>query len=199
MNEILSLVHNVVDWGMSMLMELGAPDLIMAGIFYALAGVAVLSALGVVLMRNVVHSALMLTASFIGVGCLYIYMDASFMGAVQFLVYGGAVAILIVMAVMLTRRPDMAHSNPSRGIISQIGAAIVAGIFCCVMAFVALLSPFRVSLADGQILGDSVTGIADLMLAKYVLPFEVAAVLLLIAMIGAIILAKRNPKEADEL
>ena len=187
MNDLLSLVHSLVNGGMDMAVEMGAPDLIQAGIFYALAGVAVLSALGVVLCRNVVHSALLLTASFIGVGCLYLYTAADFMGAVQFLVYGGAVAILIVMAIMLTRREDMAHSNPSRSLLHQAGAAIVAGGFLLTMALAALLSPFQEAPAA---LGDSVTGLADLMLTKYVLPFEVAAILLLVAMIGAIILAK---------
>ena len=187
LTDVLSFIHFIVNGVMDFLVSIGAPDLIMAGIFYLMAAVTVLSALGVVLMRNVVHSALMLTASFIGVGCLYIYMNASFMGAVQFLVYGGAVAVLIVMAIMLTRRPDMAHSNPSRGALHQLGAAIVAAVFCLVMLIVSMASPFR---TEASHLGDEVKGIADLMLTEYVLPFEVAAVLLLIAMIGAIILAK---------
>ena len=96
-------------------------------------------------------------------------------------------AILIVMAIMLTRREDMARSNPSAGLLVQAGALIIAGFFGLIMAGVALLSPFSSQPVD---LGDTVTGLADLMLTKYILPFEVAAVLLLIAMIGAIILAK---------
>lgn len=187
MNDLILLVHRLTDIGMTMASDLGAPDLIMAGVFYALAGLAVLGALGVVLGRNIVHSALCLTASFIGVGCLYIFLSADFMGAVQILVYGGAVAILIVMAIMLTRREDMAHSNPSRSLPHQLAALVVAGMFLLAMAAVALMSPFQTAPAD---LGDTVTGLADLMLTKYVLPFEIAAVLLLVAMIGAIILAK---------
>ena len=187
MNDLILLVHRLTDIGMTMASDLGAPDLIMAGVFYALAGLAVLGALGVVLGRNIVHSALCLTASFIGVGCLYIFLSADFMGAVQILVYGGAVAILIVMAIMLTRREDMAHSNPSRSLPHQLAALIIAGMFLLAMAAVALMSPFQTAPAD---LGDTVTGLADLMLTKYVLPFEIAAVLLLVAMIGAIILAK---------
>ena len=187
MNDLILLVHRLTDIGMTMASDLGAPDLIMAAVFYALAGLAVLGALGVVLGRNIVHSALCLTASFIGVGCLYIFLSADFMGAVQILVYGGAVAILIVMAIMLTRREDMAHSNPSRSLPHQLAALVVAGMFLLAMAAVALMSPFQTAPVD---LGDTVTGLADLMLTKYVLPFEIAAVLLLVAMIGAIILAK---------
>ena len=187
MNDLILLVHRLTDIGMTMASDLGAPDLIMAGVFYALAGLAVLGALGVVLGRNIVHSALCLTASFSGVGCLYMFLSADFMGAVQILVYGGAVAILIVMAIMLTRREDMAHSNPSRSLPHQLAALVVAGMFLLAMAAVALMSPFQTAPVD---LGDTVTGLADLMLTKYVLPFEIAAVLLLVAMIGAIILAK---------
>ncbi len=187
MNELLQGLHALVNGGMELAMSLGVPDLITTGVFYALGTVALLGALGVVFFRNVVHSALSLTASFLGIGCLYIFLAADFMGAVQFLVYGGAVAILIVMAIMLTRREDMARSNPSAGLLVQAGALIIAGFFGLIMAGVALLSPFSSQPVD---LGDTVTGLADLMLTKYILPFEVAAVLLLIAMIGAIILAK---------
>ncbi|MBP5200203.1 MAG: NADH-quinone oxidoreductase subunit J [Schwartzia sp.] len=163
------------------------PSLIGAGVFFLFAGLALLFACGVVFFRNVVHSALSLTASFICVACLYISIDADFMGAVQILVYGGAVAVLIVMAIMLTRRENMDHSNPSRGFFQHVGAAVVAGFFLLGMVAVALLSPFR---SAPQPLGDAAPGLADLMLNHYVLPFEVAAILLLVAMIGAILLAK---------
>jgi len=187
MNETVNLIHGAVNWGMGLAADLDLGTLIDASVFYALMWVSVLSALGVVLCKNVVHSALLLTASFIGVGCLYIYMSSPFVGAVQFLVYGGAVAILIVMALMLTRRDDMSESNPSRNIWCRVGAAVISGLFFFFMALVTLLTPFKNVTVD---LGDSVTGLADMMLTKYIIPFEVAAVLLLIAMIGALVLAK---------
>ena len=187
MNEFLAPLHALIQEGLDLALALDAPNLMQAGVFYALGTVALLGALGVVFFRNVVHSALSLTASFIGIGCLYIFLSADFMGAVQFLVYGGAVAILIVMAIMLTRREDMAHSNPSAGMLAQAGALVVAGLFGLLMAGVAFLSPF---VPEPTAFDDTVTGLADLMLTKFILPFEVAAVLLLMAMIGAIVLAK---------
>ena len=187
MNEALSYIHGFVDWALSLAVSLEVPALIEAGVFFGLAGCALLFACGVVFCRNVIHSALCLTATFICVGCLYISIGADFMGAVQILVYGGAVAILIVMAIMLTRRDNMAHSNPSRSLLHHIAAAVVAGLFLTGMGAVALLSPFR-STPNG--LEDAAPGLADLMLTRYVLPFEIAAVLLLAAMIGAILLAK---------
>ena len=187
MYELFAPIHGLIQKGLELALDFDVPRLIAAGVFYALGTVALLGALGVVCFRNVVHSALSLTASFIGIGCLYIFLSADFMGAVQFLVYGGAVAILIVMAIMLTRREDMAHSNPSAGIFAQAGALVVAGLFGLLMAGVAFLSPF---IPEPTAFEDTVTGLADLMLTKFILPFEVAAVLLLMAMIGAIVLAK---------
>ena len=187
MNEALGYVHGLVGWAFSLAEAYDVPSLIGAGVFFLFAGLALLFACGVVFLRNVVHSALSLTATFICVACLYLSIDADFMGAVQILVYGGAVAVLIVMAIMLTRRDDMAHSNPSRGLFRHAAAAAVTGLFLLGMAAVAVLSPFRPA---PQSLGDAAPGLADLMLTHYVLPFEVAAVLLLMAMIGAIVLAK---------
>lgn len=187
MDAILEQVHGLVAWALSLANEYGVPDLIEAGVFFLFAGLALLFACGVIFFRNVVHSALSLTATFICVACLYLSIGAAFMGAVQILVYGGAVAVLIVMAIMLTRRDDMAHSNPSRGLFRHAAAAAVTGLFLLGMAAVAVLSPFRPA---PQSLGDAAPGLADLMLTHYVLPFEVAAVLLLMAMIGAIVLAK---------
>ena len=187
MDAVLGQVHELVAWALSLANEYDVPSLIEAGVFFLFAGLALLFACGVIFLRNVVHSALSLTATFICVACLYLSIGAEFMGAVQILVYGGAVAVLIVMAIMLTRRDDMSHSNPSRSLFYHVAAAAVSGLFLLGMAAVAILSPFH---SAPQSLGDAAPGLADLMLTHYTLPFEVVAVLLLIAMIGAIVLAK---------
>lgn len=187
MDAVLEQVHGLVAWALSLASEYDVESLLEAGVFFLFAGLALLFACGVIFFRNVVHSALSLTATFICVACLYLSIGAAFMGAVQILVYGGAVAVLIVMAIMLTRRDDMGHSNPSRSLLRHALAAAVTGLFLLGMAAVAVLSPFRPA---PQSLGDAAPGLADLMLTHYVLPFEVAAVLLLMAMIGAIVLAK---------
>mgnify|MGYP000941821212 CR=1 FL=1 len=159
----------------------------MSLLFYVLAAIAVLGALGVVLSPNVVHSALFLTLSFLGIAMIYFYIGASFLGAVQLMVYSGAVAVLIVMAIMLTRKADMASSNPSQKLLRRVMSAALAAAFFLLIGFAVRLVP----LADGTPLGE--TGaheIAALMLGTYVLPFEVVAVLLLVAMVGALILAR---------
>ena len=187
MDAVLGQVHELVAWVLSLANEYDVPCLIESGVFFLFAGLALLFACGVIFLRNVVHSALSLTATFICVACLYLSIGAEFMGAVQILVYGGAVAVLIVMAIMLTRRDDMSHSNPSRSLFYHVAAAAVTGLFLLGMAAVAVLSPFH---SAPQSLGDAAPGLADLMLTHYTLSFEVVAVLLLIAMIGAIVLAK---------
>lgn len=188
----LTVVHGLVAAALEAAAAYEVSALIEAGVFFTFAGLALLFACGVIFLRNVVHSALSLTATFLCVACLYFSIGAEFMGAVQILVYGGAVAILIVMAVMLTRRDDMARSNPSRGVAAHAAAAALAVLFLLAMAAVALLSPFPGGAPE--LPGDAAAGLADLMLSRYVLPFEAAAVLLLAALMGAVLLAK----EADE-
>ena len=159
----------------------------MTFIFYVLAAITVIGALGVVLSPNVVHSALFLVLAFIGVASIYFYIGAEFLGAVPLRVYSGAVAGVIVMAIMLTRRDSMAHSNPSQKLFRRIVTGLLAGGFFFLMGLGIVLAP----MPDGA-LGAS-TGaheIAALMLGAYVLPFELAATLLLAAMVGALLLAR---------
>ena len=84
-------------------------------VFCLLAVVILGTALGVVLSNNLVHSALLMTACFIGVGIMYITLEADFLGAVEFMTYSGGVAVLIVMGVMLTHTGEGVPSNPLQG------------------------------------------------------------------------------------
>jgi len=188
MSELLPQIHGIIAWALQEAEALGAPELISAGIFYCFAGLAVAAAMGVVLCRNIFHSALLMTLSFVCVGCLYIYLQAEFLGAVQIMVYGGAVAVLTALAVMLTRRETHdTPSNPGRSLWHQATALLVAGGFTALMTIAVFLTPLKSEIPD---LGDSVSGLAELMLTQYMLPFEVIAVLLLTALLGAVILAK---------
>lgn len=185
--DIIASLQAIIANIMGILYEMEVPALIEFGIFAAISGVIVIGALGVVVWRNLVHSALSLTLAFVGLGCLYISLSADFLGAVQIMVYGGAVSILLVMGIMFTRRDDMAHSNPSRTFMSHLVALPVAGSFLGMMTLVLLFTPFKEAPVEVE---DTAAAIADLMLTKYMLPFEIVAVLLLVALVGAIILAK---------
>lgn len=160
-------------------------ELVYSVAFYLLAAVTLLAAIGVVAKQNLVHSALLLTVAFIGVGGLYVLLHADFLAAVQILVYAGAVAVIITLGVMLTRRESMADSNPDHG--HKMLAMFLVGLFAIVMISIFVATPWQLTT---NAFSDTVGGIADLMLGEYVVAFEVAAVLLLVAMVGAIILAK---------
>ena len=96
-------------------------------LFFLFALVAVIGALGMVLSRNIVHSALFLVLSFIGLALIYFALQAPFLGAVQLMVYSGAVAILIVMAIMMVGRADMSISAPVQSLVKRfVGAGMAA-------------------------------------------------------------------------
>ena len=160
-------------------------ELLSTLVFYAVACAILATALGVVMSRNLVHSALLMTACFISVGILFIWLNADFLGAMEFMLYSGGVAILVVMGVMLTKRDDGPPGNPfNRRKLTALGMVIL---FMLVMCTVVLSTPAP---TGGYISPDTVNGLADMMLNQYILPFEIAATLLLAALLGAIILAK---------
>ncbi|WP_131919037.1 NADH-quinone oxidoreductase subunit J [Heliophilum fasciatum] len=164
--------------------------MVFATAFYILAGITILSAVGVVFLKNIVHSAFLLALAFFGVAGIYVLLNAEFLAAVQLLVYGGAIAVLIAFGVMLIQRRDMSSSNPDAAWSPLgLGMAVMA-----MVVFIAaiVLTQFPVTNVAPEF---SVEGLARLLLTDYVVAFEAAAVLLLAAMVGAIILAK-GAKEA---
>jgi NADH:ubiquinone oxidoreductase subunit 6 (subunit J) len=164
-------------------------DIVGGLVFLVFALLTVFSAFMVVSSKNIIHSALFLALSFVGVASLYVLLDADFLAAVQILVYGGAVAIMVVFGVMLTLRAGkVQESNPdSRNAVFGAIAALLTFVTFALVLF--SNENWRV-LADQSGMPSTVGDISWLLLTKFMVPFEVAAVLLTIAMIGAIILAK---------
>jgi len=155
-------------------------------IFYALAAVILGSAVLVVTLKNLVHCVLWLAVTFIAIAGIFMMLDADFLAMVQILVYAGAVCIMIVFGIMLTRRRDMSMSSLFN---SQFRAAgLVALLTTALSAFMAFRTAWTVSAVP--VPPKTVEAIAELLLTKYVIPFEVAAILLLVALIGAIVIAK---------
>lgn len=154
--------------------------------FWIVAGITILAALAVVSLKNLVHSALWLIAAFVGVAATYLMLEAEFLAAVQVLVYAGAISILIVFGVMLTRRGDIRESNMfTKYRIS--GGVVSLGLFL-IIASAVLKSKWVIS--QEAVPANSVNLLAHNLLGQYVIPMEVAAILLLVALIGAIIIAK---------
>ena len=157
--------------------------------FWVLAVVSVLSSLAVVLFRDVFKGALFLVLSFLGVAGIYVTLQADFLAAVQVLVYAGAISILIIFAVMLTRNVSQGsranHLTPY---------AVVVALVLLVLIITAILGtswPQRPEVT-GELAMGSTGPLADVLFNRYLLPFEVASVLLLAALIGAIAIAREK-------
>ena len=160
--------------------------------FYVLAIGLVVCALAVTLLPRILHSALALVAAFITVAGLYVLLSAEFIAAVQIIVYVGAVTVLFLFAIMLTERSQARGSNgPNR---QAVWAALVAAEVLALI--VAVLRTADWNLSSGvpwALAGADVTAtIGELMLNQFLVPFEVAALLLLLAMIGAIVIARQD-------
>lgn len=160
-------------------------------IFYALAGLAMVSSAGVAFSRNIIYSALALLGTLLGTGALYIFLNADYVAITQLLIYIGGVLVLILFAVMLTHNVgDKKHSNPSIGVAPGLGllAALLG-----VLAYVAAKAPWKV--AATRMTGETAHPIGDLFLREYLLPFEVASLVLLATLIAAVVIARKEIKE----
>ncbi|MEP0829426.1 MAG: NADH-quinone oxidoreductase subunit J [bacterium] len=160
-------------------------------IFYILSFVIIVSAIYVVTLRNIFHSALFLILTLFGVAGIYILLHAEFLAAVQVLIYVGAISVLIIFAIMLTSQlasKEIRQTNEQATVAGTIGFAFI---------IVSLLSLYRtvwkvpndaaISLPDNNTLT-----IGRLLMSEYVLPFEVVSVVLLAALIGAVVLARKE-------
>jgi NADH:ubiquinone oxidoreductase subunit 6 (subunit J) len=162
-------------------------------LFLVLAGLALGSAGVVAFSRNIIHSALALLGTFLGVAGLYITLSADFLGATQVLVYVGGTLTLILFAVMLTARiEDMKISNPSVG----LGAGF--GLVTIVMLLLGKVATTTAWAIDVQPSNPSTAKLGHAFLTNYLLPFEVGSVVLLAALIGAVVLARRAVKREWE-
>ena len=152
--------------------------------FYFLAGVTIAAAAGVVFKRNLVHSAFLLSVTFLGVAGLYMTLEAEFLAAVQALVYSGAVAVLVVIGVMLTQRDDMSRSNPTNKLMVAGVTAVLAMVG--ILFWAVLATPWKTG--SGSVVFAAEIG--RRFLTDFTVPFEAVALLLLAAMIGAVVLFK---------
>ncbi len=156
--------------------------------FWLLATVAVAAALAVVLLRNVFRVALALVLCFLAVAGLYVTLSADFLAAVQILIYIGGISVLIILAIMLTR--EVQRGSPANRL--QIPAFIAAILFLVVVVFALSSTPWRISTAPPVEPTASTLAIKLLGEGGFVLPVEIAASLLLAAILGAIVLVREK-------
>ena len=165
--------------------------------FYFIAACILGFAVLVVSTRDTVHSVLFLVLDFLFVAALYVLLGAQFLAAIQVLVYAGGIVVLYLFVVMLVnlKRPPEAHQDPHR--MSKLGLALAAAVLVelGVIAGYGYARPTP-ALAAAAASSIPVTGNTEqvgwLLYTSYLIPFEIASILLLVAMIGAIVLAKRE-------
>ena len=140
----------------------------------------------IIVVRNLLHAVLFLILSFVGVAGLYITLSADFVAVVQVLIYAGAIAVLMIFAVMLT---PLSSRDNAEGLL-RLPGLVLAGLVAASVAFVAIETEWRV--VTGGSFESTTTEIGEALLSPFVLPFEIASVLLVAAMIGAIVLVQED-------
>ena len=148
------------------------------------------SALGVVLFANIVYSAFLLGGVFISMAGIYILLNADFVSAAQILVYVGAVNVLILFAIMLVNKREDFKPLKNGWLRQGTTAVVCAGLFTLLSA-VSLVTPWKISTTVVP-LASTIVPLAKHFFTDFLLPFELASVLLLMSMVGAIILARRD-------
>jgi NAD(P)H-quinone oxidoreductase subunit 6 len=160
-------------------------------VFYLIALLTIVSAGMVAFSRNIIYSAFSLLGTFMGVAGLYIFLGADFVAAVQVLIYVGGILVLILFAVMLTHRiTDVAITNRAAG---TIPALIVIGVLVYFLIQTVWTTPWLK--AKEVVFAATTWKIGDAFLYDYLLPFELASLVLLAAMIGAVVLSRKEIKE----
>ncbi len=161
-------------------------------LFYALGALAVISGALVVTVKNIFHAALYLALTLFAVAALYVTLGAYFLAAIQVLVYIGAVVVLAIFVINLTRALTRAATTLTRRWV--IPSALVSALTACLIGVAVLKSP-AAGPAPALPAGDPTASLGRQLLGAYVLPFEVVSVLLLSALIAAITVVSKDREE----
>ena len=162
----------------------------MTWLFIVLSVITLAGGLGVVLTRNVVHAALFLLVSLLAIAGVYLLLFTEFLALVQVLIYGGAIIIVVLFAVMLTRTAEYPHisDNPQWPLaaIAAIAVAAVLGVSFWLGAF-----------GDTTPQSPTFSDLSNSLFTRWAIPFEIASLVLLVALIGAIIIARSGRGEGQ--
>jgi len=159
-------------------------------VFIVFALVTVLSAFVVVYSRSIIRSAFSLLFTFLGVAGFYVLLDADFLAVTQVLIYVGGILVLLLFGVMLTHR--VINVEIKTGTLQTIPGAILVAVLSGTLAGVFWLTDWRVFPATAH---ESTTRIlGKLFMTEYLLPFEIASIVLLVALVGAALVARRERK-----
>ena len=171
-----------------------SPGIILA--FWVLSAITVAGCLLVMVARNLLHALVFLVLAFLGMAGLFVTLSADFIAVAQILIYAGSIAVLMVFAIMLTPLAVRDNANSL-----YVLPALAAGLgMATIIGFVAVSTPWAELQGDALKHNDPVTTVAaigDLLLGRYVLPFEVASILLFFALLGAIVLVRERRNDGD--
>ena len=164
----------------------------LAALFILFAGLAIGCAMSMVVQRNPLYSAISLIGVFISLACLYVMLAAPFIAAVQVIVYAGAIMVLVVFVIMLLNIQEEEHRRQRLKFLVPVAVAL-AGVMIAEVAFI------LVSVQDSRVtptLSASDVGVTQsigtALFTRYLLPFEITSILLLMAIVGAMTLARRG-------
>jgi NADH-quinone oxidoreductase subunit J len=163
------------------------PELI---IFYVLAALAAIGALSLILQKHPIHSALSLIVVMVALAGLYLLMGAEFVAAVQIIVYGGAIMVLFVFVIMLLNAGVEEHTNFSK-LAGYLGVPLGLALTAFIAAAIAR-STETVQAASPTLSARTTKSISEMIFKQFVYPFELTSFLILVAILGAIVLAQRE-------
>jgi len=173
-------MHETATGGSALLTGLGAAA------FYLVCAVTIGSSLAVAFWRNAVYSAFALVGTFLGVAGIYVFLAADFLAVLQLMIYVGGILVLMLFAIMLTSKIAESHRAP-RSVGAWAAGSLCAGLLA-ILVLLAVETPWKVSPAREA---EPLTGaIGEALLTRYLLPFEVASVVLLAALVGAVVIAR---------
>lgn len=159
--------------------------------FFILTAMMIGAALGVVLLANIVYSAFLLGVVFLSISGLYILLNADFVAAAQILIYVGAINVLILFAIMLVNKQENFTDIPKRWIRNLATGLVCLSLFALLSTMI-LITPWLLDPTSPAVVENTVIELGKHFFSDFLLPFELASVLLLMAMVGAIVLARRD-------
>lgn len=162
--------------------------------FWVLAGLTLVSAGGVMVSRNLLHAVLFLIVTFIGVAGFFVLLSAEFIAMAQVIIYVGAIAVLVLFAVLLTPRAGRDNSETRWALPGMLLSVCLAAVFLFVVHDTAWKTVDEAPAAEQL----SVQALGNALLGTWVLPFEIASVLLTAALVGAIMLTRTPEEEAED-
>lgn len=163
--------------------------------FYLFAFMTVAGAAGCAFSRNIIYSAWSLLFAFMGVAGLYVFLGADFPAVAQVLIYVGGILVLILFAIMLTKQigedPKLTNAHLALPLGAALGAATVG-----TLTYMAVMAPWK--LVESPSFEPVSAGLGVAFLTDYLLPFEVVSVVLLAALVGSVIIARKEIKETSD-